>query len=241
MVTTPTDQLVKQSIVALAAEHWSEERVLLLAQIGQYLTRQGINLRDALGNRKLAAYLADELEGVLRVVPSPTDPLVQAVVPAVVEQENITADHFKRAGRRATDVSHGKRFDRSLWLAFSRLIAPGQKRIVTLGDKVVFVDLPESAEVATGVPVGADDIVPVIDGQTKHDRDLQIAQKITQWIERNGVQSEAVLERQQQPRVQTQRSESALGLLLATLDADEMRRISMPLDIVNKLYKKSWQ
>ena len=62
----------------------------------------------------------------------------------------------------------------------------------------------------------------------------EVQQKIEEWLEDNGLEPTSFLMTRTTETVQLP-SHDLLGRLLLALDPDDLKRLSMPLDIVNKL------
>lgn len=239
MSTVMADDKIKEKIVSLANEHWQQKTILLLAQVGQVLNREGINLKEVLRGRRLSAFIGAEMHDSLEIVPSPTDPLVQAVKPKDGTFDGPIADYFGRHGKSAGSPAAVHRFNRSLWLAFSRAIQSGNKRIVLIDTEVTFQDVKDDAPEQPGFVLTQADIV-LPDGLQKDQRDLLIAEKIVGWATLNSIPINSLHEqaREKHERVTHAPYTTLLTLLIDCLEPEELRRINMPLDIISKLHRK---
>lgn len=239
MSTVMTDDQIKEKIVVLANAYWQQKTALLLAQVGQALNRDGINLKEVLRGRRLSAFIRAEMHDRLEIIPSPNDPLVQAVKPKDGAVDGLIADYFGHSGKSAGSPATVHRFNRSLWLAFSRAIQSGTKRIVSIDTEVSFQDVKDDAPKQPGFVLTQADIVSP-DGLLKSQRNLQIEEKIVEWATLNSISINSLQEqsREKHERITHAPCTTLLTLLIDCLDPEELRRINMPLDIISKLHRK---
>ena len=215
-------------------EHWETKgQPLLLAKLGQAAVAQGINLRDALGDRKLAEFIEQELRDEVDVEPSyPSSKQLQAKpagAPATTTEQTASKD------------GGGLRLNRALWLAFSRPIASSYERRLQVEPVVRFWDLtPPLAEVAGRLPVAPSYIAPPADGSQSGTRDDAVLENIRKWMRDNGLDISKFENGRQAAAVAAPRmtENNPLMQLIAALDEGELKRVSLPLDVIAKLLKK---
>lgn len=226
------DNELKQKIVDLVTQHWSDDkRPILLAQLGQVLARDGIDLRSALRGRRLRSFLSEELNDRLQIIQSPGDQLVQGVVPleAVAQGEAV----FKSAVEHAPAKSAAPRYHPRFWLAFLKQMPPGYNRIINLAEPITFRDVIEGAEMSPGEhEIRAKDLVAGENLQ-KSERDAKTLERIRGWLQENGVDESVVLAKPRDPKPQF--ADSLLFALLDAIEDSDLKRIALPLDIVRKL------
>lgn len=222
---------LKEKIVELAAEHWNREgNALLLASLGQTLTKYGYNLRAELRGQKLVPFLQAELEDKVTVLTSPDDPLVYGIVPVGQEKSRDLGALFSRTARVVPERIN---FDKRVWVAFSRPIEPNHIRLVDFEPEIDFRDLPaESAKNQERPTIPAELIIPV---GTKPSavRNAEIQKNIRDWFAKHALDIELAKEKGGiDKRIL---DNSLLTALLVTLDKKDLERIVLPLDIVAKL------
>lgn len=239
----PTDSgqriaAIKRFVVDMANDAWNADgKALLLARLGQALAKHGYNLKEELRGERLAAFVTRELANEVRILTSPSDSLVQGLIPAGKELEADVSRYFERTGDASRDFA-GSRvlFNRKLWAAFSRPLRQGLVRAVELKPEVRFFDIEESGTSGRLV-IPEDLIVPFADSFSS-ERNGRIYQNILKWVTDNGIDPELVHAKVSGTEPHSTCSESILSLLLEALDRSELERIAMPLDIVAKLHGK---
>ncbi len=233
MTNTPVPSL-KEFVHQRVHEHWTDKsKPVLLARLGQAAIAAGINLRVALGDRKFADFINEELRGDIQVEPSTESPPHLQARPVGLTNDAAAAED--------EGAKHETRLHRALWLAFSRPISPGYSRRLQLEPVVRFWDLqPPMTEVAGRLPIESRYIAPPEEALSPQRRDDVVMENIRRWMRDNaldiskfeaGTAHVAAID----PRRATR---NPLLQFMAALDAGELRRVSLPLDIIAKLLKK---
>lgn len=233
MTSTPPPSL-QDFIRQHVREQWEAKgQALLLARLGQAAIASGINLRVALGDCKLADFIARELAGEVEVEPCPDSPPHLQAKPA---------GQAAPAGvEGAKGTSPGGRLHRALWLAFSRPITTGHQRRLQVEPVVRFWDmLPPLTEVAGRLPIEPGYIAPSAEALAPRLRDEVVMDNIRRWMRDNALdvskfESGRANGTATRPRVAAQ---NPLMQLIAALDDGELKRVMLPLDVVAKLLKK---
>ena len=138
-INNPSSESIKDLINRLAKEAWEQRQEgVLLSRLGSEIARKPEIAKAELGERKLSVYIEDELSGSIKVLASPANPIVRVAVPkdAVIDASDLSR-YFPRAdpGRKA---AHASGVSNAILLAFSRPLAPGCKRVITLSPSVRF-------------------------------------------------------------------------------------------------------
>lgn len=235
-VTTIPTLSLQEFVRQRVREHWEAKReAILLARLGQAAIAAGISLREELGERKLADFLRRELAGEVEVEPCPNSPKHLQVRPS--GQSPSVAQGVDGGGADQL----GARLHRALWLAFSRPIPPGYLRRLQVEPFVRFWDLqPPLAEVAGRLPIGHDYIAPSADQLAPRLRDDVILENIRRWMRDNALdiskfESRWTSVHASKPGITTQ---NPLMQLIAALDEGELKRVTLPLDVIAKLLNK---
>lgn len=228
----------KEVIVQLTSEHWTRnKRALLLASVGQTLTKRGYSLGAELRGQKLASFIQQELKDRIAVFRSPHDPLVLGMVP--IEEANAPDLNvlFAPASGEAAH-SRGTIFDKGLWVAFSHQLVPGYIRKMQFHPEIRYIDvLTESADSVDGTVIPPESILPV-GVMPKAERDAQLQKNIVSWLEANKLEKDLGIARHRDKDILSNSGDSLLSIVLDALDAKERERVALPLDIVAKLLSR---
>ena len=220
-----------ERLVELVNQWWTtHHRPLLLSQIGGYDNGKLAAAVKARG-RSLAAYIRNRLSDQVDVVRHDEKPQLVGAIPA-------GEDMAKLGGANALleqtmrPPSGSVRFHRAFWAAFRQPLDESKGRYVSLNAPIHFQDIP------LGEPRPDDflevDRTYIVDTED----DVHVQGKIENWLAINSLDS-AIFE---VSKAQTSKSSPAndlLGRLLDTLDPDQLARVSMPLDVVDRLRRQA--
>ncbi len=241
-MTEPSEggvESLKSEIVRLTKVHWDATgRAVLLARIGHTLTRNGFNLRALLRGQKFAAFVRNEMQDQVLVLDSPTDALVQGAVPLGEAGKAYDPEVVFSPPAGSLGSSSRISFDKRLWVAFSHPLAEGNVRTITFEPEIVFRDVAIGDPSLEGALTIRDDLIIPIGTLEKVERDSKLQRNILEWLTANSVDIELAKARYGFHERPPESMDSVLSLLLAALDTKERERISLPLDIVDKLLKK---
>jgi hypothetical protein len=235
-MTTPAKDLeeLKRHVLELTHQNWEKTgKALLLASLGQTLGRAGHDLRAELRGQKMVPFLQFELADRVRVLTSPHDRLVLGVVPADAAIGDDVAALFKKE-RKETEEK-GVRFDRRVWMAFSRPVAPGCVRALFWEPELRFEDVPKEASAKITSNVVPEHLIVPVGALPSGERNAALQENIKKWLEEHGVDFEVARAMPVSADQPATYGGSALSALFRALDARDLARISMPLDIVAKL------
>lgn len=231
---------IKEVAISMTKDSWqSYGRALLLARLGQALTRMGFDLKSELKGEKLAAFIDRELNKKhVTLLSLPSDPLVMGIVPfdAILQEDKSV--YFSRPDSTSPQrTSERVNFDRNIWLAFSRAIPPGCVRAISLKPIVQVLDIPGGTDVTDQYLVPAELVVSNV-SLPKYERAENISKNILQWATSNKIGLDQIKASFRDVEFGERNNGSVLSMLLRSLDESDLRRISLPLDIVEKLQNK---
>lgn len=210
-------------IVDLVRQHWVEERKpLLLSRLGGY-DDIGTHAKSVASG--LEAYLRHRLAERVTVIRHSADPTVVAVVPTEAAKGRDSDSLLEKPVGHPPDTSK-PRFVPALWAAFRRPLDEGKERYVSVKRPIRFVDVAagEHPENRIAIPRECISDAP------------GVIERINQWIEENELDRAPFLfEERAGERLP---SNDVLGRFLLALDPGDMERVSIPLDIVNKLRRE---
>lgn len=226
--------LLQNEIKRFVNERFEEtRRIVLLSLVGQSLSRDGIDVKGILHEQKLADFIRDSLSDSLSLVALPTDPKVIGAYPIGVDLAS-EIDPFGTEKRKPisddkNNVVRLERIKREVWAAFSHRLSSTHQRAFRLKPIPEYIDFEETEDRPNGYPIPRDLIVPP--GGDPSTRNAEIFKNISAWSANSGIPFSDLLD-DLHPR---RPSKSALDVMLSSLGESDLARISLPLDIVNKL------
>ena len=237
-MTNPLEEpRIDREIADLVQEHWETHSTpLLLSQLGSRIPREDAAVIKN-ESENLAAYLRDRLADRVEVIQSGQNPTIIAAIPANVGKDsNIDVDTMllgtSRLGTSRRLVF--PRFHPAFWAAFVKEPTPQTRRYVSVGPPPRFQELSDdttpsdtdATEVASEYIVGDDDDVAAVHSSIKR------------WLIANSLDESLFLADRESRRKQLP-SDDLLGRLIVALTSEELKRMSIPLDIVSKLRRQS--
>ena len=217
-------------LVELVNQWWTtHSRPLLLSQLGEYDDGQ---LTTAIKGkaRGLAAYIRNRLGDQVDVIRHEEKPQLVGAIPVGVDVAELGGANalLEETGRRP---SGSVRYDRAFWAAFRKPLDDSKSRYMSLNTPVHFQDVPLGESRPEGfTEVDRSYVVDTEDA-------VQVQEKIDEWLAANSLDSTAfeVSKRQESKPLPA----NLLGRLLDALDSDQLARINMPLDVVDRLRREA--
>jgi hypothetical protein len=224
-----------EKIVELTQRHWKNTgRALLLASLGQTLTKNGFSLRAILSGESLTAYIEARLDDSVTILQSPSDALVLGAVPKAAWPDNSIqlADLFKK-----DDPGLQGGIANEIWRAFSIPIPRDHVRILLVEPVPTYTDLPSDDP---SLPSNKNNVVPPslvvpFDPYATVSRRKQILKNIHGWLKERQTTPGAIRVPTEPARARHESHGSLFDLLLQSLDKDDLSRLNMPLDVAAKL------
>ena len=218
-------------IVDLVRECWEEHRMpLLLSRLGGGDDgRIGRLAKQEAGS--LGAYLRRRLADRVRVIHHSANPTVAGAIPADAEiPENADFDMLLDQTRgRAVEAT--PRYHPAFWAAFRKPLDETSRRYMSVQPPPRFQDASPEDRPDGFVEITREYIVG-LDVEEK-----EVHQKVQDWLAANEFDSESFLLKSKTTATHLP-SDDLLGRLLLALEPDELKRISMPLDVVFKLRRQ---
>jgi hypothetical protein len=214
------------------------------------LKSAGIDYRQVLNGRRLREAITADGASKLRLIQNPSSPLSWAILPADISPEGDLTKLFSSSidrieGAPAEHVSavthapaHFIRYKRGVWMAFAHPFPFGKRRFVSSQDYLGYVDVsPDQMPPSQGIEITEADI-PQPDLLVPPDRDAVIIKAINTWAARNAIPIATLVRQPNEMRAVSPLSSTAsrgLKLDLSELSNEELKRISIPLDIIVKI------
>ena len=234
---------VEDAITALVEDNWaSEKKPMLLSRVGAQLNRQ---FRESLQNVLLGAKLKEFIQHrvkAVRIIKHPSNSIVWGLVPAsVIESAEVLfgnsnpAAPQQEAHQETPTTDHQLiRYDRTLWQAFYYPISPAVDRYLKVDEQVRMF---EFAQNSPGAPEGAIKLGPS-DVTNADDPSgtafSNVSAKIEAWATRHRVD----ISRFKKITAHRSINKSLLDLMLETISEDDLRQVSMPLNVIKSLAAK---
>ena len=230
----PSQELsdIDRQIVYRVRERWKENKTpLLLSELGN-MEKGSIGRHAKEKAQNLGSYLRNYLAEFVRVVGHPDKASVIGVVPA--EAEDFSIDAFDRLATSAGSLSSPgtPRYHAAFWAAFRKPLDIPKRRYLSLEPPTHFRDM-ELEE----TPDGFIEIEPryIADADMET---IEIVKHIEEWIELNKLDESQFLWAHKK-KDSTLPPNSLLDRFLFALDPEDLKRVSMPLDVIKKLRREA--
>ncbi|MFM0029708.1 hypothetical protein PQR70_26070 [Paraburkholderia madseniana] len=233
---------LKKDVVELVTEHWQAHgKAYLLAGLGKALIARGFDLQATLAGRKLRAYISTELKDRLKVLSPRSNPLKVGAVPAGADLSGGVDILFTSPSKPAESDGHVPSFVPAFWAAFTRPIPTGRIRTLSLAPKIQFQEVSEAAANSSGKKTVSPEFVVSPGSLSNGEYRTAVYSNIRRWLTDNDIELTAVLAGSSAAGSMAAEGRVASGSLLeqmmAVLTDEELRRVSLPLDIVARLAK----
>lgn len=217
---TELERIRAKLVEIIEAEFESGSDAVYLSRLGNALGDDRLTL-ERLSHQKLSSFVAEHLEY----------PIQQTG-----KQQNIL--YLVRPGVDPVDVtfksSSTPRYSRRFWAAFAAPLSEGEERHINLNTQRFGASI-EQIKVAPD-----DDIRPIPHDYVSNGSESasEIAGMISSWLADQGLQPDAFLQRRGKKERADYDHLSILDQMIRTLDGDQLRRVSLPLDVVASLLKR---
>lgn len=228
---------LNERIVELVEQHWDDQQMpLLLSRLGGRDRGEIARLARQQSN-SLGAYLRQELADRLQVIQHSERPVLIGVLPLDAEAESDVDGWLENA--QGKSGSGAPRYHPAFWAAFRKPLDEMKSRFISIAPPIRFQDtFPEDGPEGF-VEVGREYIA---DSEMDAAEVLENAQD---WLEENNLQPAAFLaassgdDRRERRGAAAHSGDNLLDRLIDALDQNELKRVSMPLDVVVKLRRQS--
>lgn len=216
-----------EEIVKAVTDHWeARQKPLLLSELGN-LKEGHVARRTKEVAENLRTYLRDQLQSRVDLIQHSFLPQVIGVVPTGIAPDNTDERDALLNRTRSKAQTASKWFQPAIWAAFRKPLAPTRRRFLSEKEPFEFKDVSES-----GAPDGFREIDQKFIAETD-DNASAVVQNIETWLADHALESSLFLRSDDQKAPGF--SNDLLGRLIQVLDTEELRRVSVPLDVVRKL------
>jgi len=227
-------------IVSRVRQEWSERHLpVLLATLGS-----AHDNKIAAAAKRFAVSLSDyveaNLQGQVRLIRHTVKRPLVGVIPCVPDADSVAdTDAILEHAVSSKRIERKTRYMREFWFAFQTPIPLGCRRYVVDGDPPEIIDLAAAEAPSPAAKEITQDYVLA----PEHRGDIAcVHAMIDRWLQATGSSSEkyalTLLAANARSASGSDGSASLLAAVLHALSEDQLKRVSMPLDVVAALYRR---
>lgn len=226
---------LKSVIEELVRAAWAQKMPVLLSELGAHNGGEVARKAKEISGG-LSMYLAQNLTDDFIVIKHSKNPVVIGVVPRNAETEKITDFDPVLEQRLSQPGDKNIQFGKSFWAAFRKKLEPEKRRYMETEGYNRFKNLPSEADPPEGMIEISREYIAAEDEVS----DTDIYQNIEKWAQANKFSLETFSTRELMSLRRVKYSQlpegaTTLDRLLGALDTSDLKRIEMPLDIIQKL------
>ena len=216
-------------VIELTQQEWTDRGVpLLLSRLGACDNGDIARLAKERSNN-LEAYLRSYLVNRVQVVRHSARHQLVGVLPVDVDVDSGADALLEKT--QSTSKDEARRYHPAFWAAFRKPLDESKRRYVSIQEPIRFVDSSETDPPDAHYEIAREYIAdPDFDPE-------QVQKKVQQWLTDKGIRHLAY-SLMPRPRPENMRSGDLLDRLLHSLEPEDLKRISMPLDVIRKLRRQ---
>ena len=226
---------LKRVIEEIVQAAWAQKLPVLLSDLGAHHGGEvARKAKESSGG--LSMYVAQNLADDFILIKHSKNTVVVGVVPRNAETEKITDFDPVLEQRFSHRGEKNIQFRRSFWAAFRKNLEPEKRRYIEIEGYNNFQNLPSEADPPEGMTEIPREYIAAEDEVS----DADIYRNIERWAQANqfSLETFSLRELMLERRVtfsQLPKGATTLDRLLGALDTSDLKRIEMPLDIIQKL------
>ena len=232
MATVEEASGIGERIVGLVENWWkNHQSPLLLSRLGNLIDKEDSRQIKQKGF-SLRSYITHNLSDRIRLIQDKDNPVIIASVPKEInEDEHRLIEKLLKDDHKG-EVDKNPIFRPAVWAAFKIPLDKDKERYIDPKEPIHFRDIPSKEGPQEGIRVDRKFI-----GGPNSDP-TEIGDKIREWLKENDLGEIPFLVSR---KIRSTRlpSHDLLGRLLFSLDSDDLKRVSMPLDVIKKLRQSS--
>jgi hypothetical protein len=206
--------------------YWEKNKsAYLLSALGVHLRRE-LPAESGTLEKGLRRFLLDW--PIVQIVDHPIVKEKIGVVPLYVRLPDNTADIFPETSS-VSAIAPRFRFLPEFWRAFHTPIDGRRYVVLPVGNDPVRIIETQNGSGIAGKEILSRDLAEWTDITPHSERIKLISEKIQSWLDRNGLDKSTFV-------ATPTRTQVSFALALESLSADDQARISIPLDIVMKIF-----
>lgn len=215
-------------VAQLVDEHWHQHGApILLSQLGNADQGEVAKLARR-QSASLAVFIREHLPDRVRIDQGVNHRLVMAAVPAHVQQDVDVDDLLTRTG-----APQPRRFHPAFWAAFRVPLDERHSRFVSTRLPIRFEDVPSN-----GQPQRTDCVEIERQYIAGAEEDVEeVQRRLEDWLDANGLDGRVYFAAKKATLLLPH--DDLLGRLLQALDHDDLKRVTIPLDVIAKLRRQA--
>ncbi|WP_353076202.1 hypothetical protein [Stenotrophomonas sepilia] len=223
----------KSLVVQVVGDYFgAKKKGMLLSQIGQALTKQGVDLHAALAGRRLSEFISKELSDSISLVVSPVDRKIVSAVPLASKS---AASEVLKADLESPVVPI-PRIAPAVWAAFTKPLQSGLVRLLDV-ERLSFSDSSETDVGGVAFCIREGDILEKGSALSRSQYEREVFQRIISWINGHGIDLVRVTAAGASLRQSNERK-SLYESILDRLSEDQRKRVLLPLDVIELLSRR---
>lgn len=221
---------LENRVIELTQQEWNDHGApLLLARLGACDNGDIARLAKEQSNN-LEAYLRRHLINRVQVVRHRARHQLVGVLPLDVDVDSNGGADALLERTQSTSKDAIRRYHPAFWAAFRKPLDESKRRYVSVREPIRFFDSSEADPPDDHYEIAGEYIAgPDVDPD-------QVQEKVQRWLTDKGI-LHLVYSMMSRPRPEY-RNEDLLDRLLHSLKPEDLKRISMPLDVINKLRRQ---
>lgn len=228
-----TIEKLKVQIIQMVEDFWSDkERPLLFSRLGSANNADVSRKVKKLGFT-LGEFLSEEMsENILVGSHSEKSFLVGAFPKKIGSLEQKKLDRLLEENSSTSTSSNIPRFHKTYWAAFKVRLNDKERRYLSISDEPSFLDIDMGENPPEGTIEVERKFLTTPDTSSDHD----IYNKLIEWAKIYNIEVDKLILGYYSKGKSN--SESIMHSILEALDVTDLQRMSIPLDIVQKLLNK---
>lgn len=212
----------------------NEKNKVHLSQIGLELNKSIPNFKKLLNGQKLVEFVTQHMSKFVSITTNPDDNITKYIT--IPDINAIPSAYKVYLSESQTDKGIIPSYLRSIWFTFSRPLAESKVRILQFGEKTLFEDYDSIPD-----PLNKNSFVVDRSYINTFRDDYLTHNNITRWAKENQINISSLIYNENisnRPDHNSKITQSIFEKMIECLSDDDLKRITMPLDIAKKLMQK---
>ncbi|WP_225547348.1 hypothetical protein [Chromobacterium violaceum] len=208
---------------------------LLLSQLGQSIKNHEDQFQDVLNGTTISSFIRSELSEEFKIEAPKPGSIARMIIPISDENTGII-EKTEKGSHKKIPIPE---FNKVIWSAFTNEIPTSKRRYIKISQKPFYIDREKSEpQEESLISINSEFIIRREEGIESDQFKLKVANSIESWCKKNGIPYSSSFNTKMENKnkyTNNLTGDSVLNQLVKRLSYDDMRRISIPLDIVMKL------
>ncbi|WP_146042183.1 hypothetical protein [Chromobacterium sinusclupearum] len=230
-----TKESLKNFIRESANDRAKSGAYLLLSQLGQSIKNHGDQFQDVLNGITISSFIRSELSEEFKIEAPKPGSIARMIIP--ISDKNITTiEKTEKNNQKKISIPE---FNKVIWSAFTNEIPNSKRRYLKISQKPFYIDRDRTEPQEDSlISISPEFIIRRNEGIENDQFKEKVANSIESWCQKNGIPYSSSFNKKIENKnkyTNNLATDSILNQLVKKLSYDDMRRISIPLDIVMKL------